>query len=559
MTGKSFKTWAISIALLGPTALMSLDTQASVSLRTVALTGEPAPGVDAVFLQFRAPFLSETGLVGFAGFLMGPDVTTNNRGIWSAGSASLQFIALEDNPVPGMDVGVVYRTIRQPVIDEAGRIAFFGSIEGPGVDLTNNSGAIWLQGTDSLVNVVRQGNPVSGVSPEVVFGSLIFPPAMNNVGKIAFSASMTGPELLDLEDSGIWVKGAGPLEAVVLEGEAAPGTSPGVVFGGGGQIAFAPPLINSAGQIAFRGALVGPGVDTFNDRGLWVEDAGSFRRVVREGDNAPGFAENIVFGGMLDPPFRDLSFNGNGQVAFAGTLTISGGSSINSIWSEAGGGLHLVTREGSQAPGTEAGGQFLGMIDVKLNNAGQTAFFGELTGPGITDSNDSGLWLESDGSLELVVREGMKAPGTPEGVNFGLLSSPFFLPFNHSILNNVGQIAFEGSLLGQGVDDTNDRGIWATGIDGELLLIVREGDLFDVNDDPLVDDLRTVDLIGLINSVGGRETGSATSFNDAGQLVFRLGFTDGSEGIFVATIPEPGTLAVFTMAGLAMLRRRVSA
>ena len=37
---------------------------------------------------------------------------------------------------------------------------------------------------------------------------------------------------------------------------------------------------------------------------------------------------------------------------------------------------------------------------------------------------------------------------------------------------------------------------------------------------------------------GGRGT-----FNDAGQFTFQASFTDGSQGIFIATIPEPTTSA----------------
>ena len=53
-----------------------------------------------------------------------------------------------------------------------------------------------------------------------------------------------------------------------------------------------------------------------------------------------------------------------------------------------------------------------------LNNAGQTAFFANLTGSGVDATNDLGIWSEGTGSLALVAREGSHAPGTPSGVNF---------------------------------------------------------------------------------------------------------------------------------------------
>ena len=56
-------------------------------------------------------------------------------------------------------------------------------------------------------------------------------------------------------------------------------------------------------------------------------------------------------------------------------------------------------------------------------------------------------------------------------------------------------------------------------------LIAREGYAFDVNDDPFIEEQRTVDLIT-----------STGSFNDNGQFAFNLSFTDGTSGIFVADL-----------------------
>lgn len=129
------------------------------------------------------------------------------------------------------------------------------------------------------------------------------------------------------------------------------------------------------------------------------------------------------------------------------------------------------------------------------------------------------------------------------------------LSFGGPVLNGAGQTAFTATLTGADVDNTNDRGLWATDLDGLVTLVIREGDLFDVDDDPINEDYRTV--ASIINYVGiGNEGGRASSFNDAGQLAFSATFTDGSSGVFVATIPEPTSLALLSLTGLAMRRRR---
>jgi hypothetical protein len=66
-----------------------------------------------------------------------------------------------------------------------------------------------------------------------------------------------------------------------------------------------------------------------------------------------------------------------------------------------------------------------------LNHVGQVAFFANLTGTGVTGSNNEGVWRGGPGSLSLVARRGDQAPGTATGVNFGSPSIP--------VLNDAGQ------------------------------------------------------------------------------------------------------------------------
>lgn len=149
--------------------------------------------------------------------------------------------------------------------------------------------------------------------------------------------------------------------------------------------------------------------------------------------------------------------------------------------------------------------------------------------------------------LGLAAREGDAAPGTGPRVNFGSLGRP--------VLNAAGQTAFWGSLTGLGVHSFNDHGLWATDPNGVLTLIVRTGDLFDVSDEPLTPDYRTVTVVSILFESTGDEDGTHSPFNGAGQLAFFATFTDGSSRVFVATIPEPATLAILGTVLLAVPRR----
>ena len=109
------------------------------------------------------------------------------------------------------------------------------------------------------------------------------------------------------------------------------------------------------------------------------------------------------------------------------------------------------------------------------------------------------------------------------------------------ILNAAGQTVFNAQLTGPTINHTNNQGLWATDANGITTLIAREGDLFDINDDPLTEELLTIDFINWLGNTIPNE-GQVSTFNNTGQLAFRLGFTDGTSGIFVANTRLPGDL-----------------
>ena len=298
----------------------------------------------------------------------------------------------------------------------------------------------------------------------------------------------------------------------------------------------------------FGGTLTGTGVNFTNDSGIWSDAAGSLSNlglVARAGNQAPGTNTGVNFSRFASYPL----INDAGHTVFWGYLTGIGVDDTNDsgIWSEAAGSLGnpaLVAREGNQAPGTNTGVNFSSFDHPAINDAGQTVFRSHLTGIGVDDTNDSGIWSEAAGSLgnpALVAREGNQAPGTNTGVNFkGFANYPF--------INDAGQTAFWGILIGNGVDPYNNTGIWATGLDGLLTLVIRKGDLLDVDDDPLNEDFRTVATVNLHPSFS-RQSGGYSSFNENGQLAFRATFTDGSSGIFVADTQNSSLLGDYNADG----------
>ena len=557
------------------------------SIRTVALSGSHAPGTPpgVTFDSFEFRYLGAIDSIGQTAFvarLAGTEVeSSNDIGIWSeGGGGGLELVAREGDPALGMGPGVnfTYRLASiwflqnvEATFNGLGQTAFYSTVDGNGVDATNDFG-IWSQGGGGTLELVaREGDSAPDTGPGVNFefsgptGSVI---RLNDLGQSAFYSRLTGTGVDSTNDSGIWSQGdGGGLSLVARKGDPAPGIGSGVNFG---NLDYSP-VLNSVGQTAFNAGLIGTGIDSTNNGSIWLEvSGGGLELVAREGDSAPGTGSGVVFGDDFFDSFSRVLLNDLGQTAFEATLTGTGVTRTNhvGIWSEGGGGgLELVARAGDPAPGAGPGvnfgntpgfSPFFGSL--RLNGLGQTAFNSRLVGIGVDSTNDYGIWAEGDNGLTLVAREGDPALGTDEGVVFGY-SSPYgdsiTNPFSVPVLNGVGGMVFGATLIGTGVDSTNNSGIWAQDPNGILTLIARKGDVIDVSDGP-GSDFRTIAGLSFADGLGN-ESGHSTAFNDLGQLVFNASFTDGSSGVFVTNlvaVPEPGALALAVMGLLWSFSRR---
>ena len=319
-----------------------------------------------------------------------------------ADTITFRIVALTGDPAPGTPPDVDFSLfLGDPVIDGAGHSAFVARLTGPDVGASNDDG-LWSEGSGSLALLAREGNQAPGQPAGVLLatchGETLCVPVMNDVGDTAFPISLS-----DGSDS-IWVHRSGSLNLVAQTGTQAPGLAAGVSF-----LVLINPVLNDAGQMAFSSYLEGPGVDATNHYAVWSEGLGPVALVARLGDPAPGAPEGVVFS-IGSPPLSSFAVGGAGQTPMRARLSGPGvipgsGGNAQGIWSGGPGSLELVARAGDPAPGLGEGlnfDTFGGALTSIINDAGQTAFFAKLIGPGVDSLNDGSIWSEGTGSLAMV-------------------------------------------------------------------------------------------------------------------------------------------------------------
>jgi hypothetical protein len=212
---------------------------------------------------------------------------------------------------------------------------------------------------------------------------------------------------------------AAPVEsgtsAVLLRGDAAPGIT-GAIFATTGV-----PAMNDSLHMAFQAVVTGSNnaltkVIGPSNSGIWADDGiGLLQLVVRTGTAAPG-TKGALFSALSDPVY-----NNNNAVAFKGTLKSGIGDATThstpknnvGIWSNDGGALHLVARQGNQAPGMDSDVVFSSFTQFALpdqggaTNTGGVVLLAGVSGKGITSRNNQGIWaVNTAGTLQLIQKEG---------------------------------------------------------------------------------------------------------------------------------------------------------
>jgi hypothetical protein len=295
--------------------------------------------------------------------------------------------------------------------------------------------------------------------------------------------------------TGIFRDASGTETAVVLPGDAAPGTGGGSY--GGSPNGWSLHDLNADGSVAFVSDVTGGTAAS----GVFVESPGSAAAIALEGETAPGTGG--VYAG-----FDNAALSDGGVVAFP--ALVSGGSHSSGLFRVAGGSGSALALVGDPAPGI-GGGSFADFLYPVVNDAGSVLFLSNVSGgtPG------GGIFLDVAGEPRAVAVEGDVAPGSG-GATYAVVPG---LPD----LNAAGDVVFASALLG----GSADAGVFLyDGASAEVQPVVLSG-----------------------QAVPDAEGATFSSFdlvatNDVRQVGFQAELSDGRRGIFLAAPSGVGVPAL---------------
>jgi hypothetical protein len=236
------------------------------NLQLIYRKGMPAPGCGWMFGNMVDPIISDAGQVAFFG-----DACGGGRWIggpdWS-GADPLTMLVHDDFAVPTMpEFTWRYSAQCHTELNVHGRMLEAGSIRGPGVT-TANDRVLFYRDDSGYHLMHREGDPVPSVGPDVTvsgFGGCW----INNRDEAIYGLIYAGPGITEANKRSVWFGPLGATSQSLRDNDPAPTFGPDVLISVVGAVsAFA--AMNDVGDVVGPSLIVGPGITDEDNVILWL-------------------------------------------------------------------------------------------------------------------------------------------------------------------------------------------------------------------------------------------------------------------------------------------------
>jgi hypothetical protein len=389
---------------------------AGKGLQIPALQGAAAPGIpDALFKSFLDPVLAPNGEIAFIGKVTGAKAS-EATGIWTNAfnvNGNLQLALQQGKQVFGLPPGTLLKTIVS-LSHRNNQLLALIKVTGKTGGVTGSNALVLYRVTGVGIGVplVRAGDPLTVDGVESTIKKItVFTPPKDSAGHGRYhgdARAIARVALADRRTAVLAVDSVGAKTIVTHTGKDATSLVTDALWS-----TMSLPAIDGTGiRYAILGTLaIGEGnVTKANDTIIGFLENGSFKKVAREGEAAPGIA-GAVFSKLADPL---TSFS---RVAFLGTVAGSGVTAKNraGLWFGPAASVGLIARTNDPAfPATDGAAnaidaRWTAFKSIALpNGTGEgPLFLATIAGPDVGRGSGTGLWaLDSDSALRKIIRIG---------------------------------------------------------------------------------------------------------------------------------------------------------
>jgi hypothetical protein len=389
-------------------------TDHSGELELVVRTGDLAPGTHgAMFQTLEDLRFADDGTMTWMSFLFGGDIVDcnnnfnpeNDTALYLARSGEIEMVIREDDLIPGLEGDIHVDLVSNEDLNPLGTThgAFVFARGGTCPNFFGATDVFLIDRGGGLEPLVVPGTPgpepgttyVAGSPVGSTFGLCFIPDDPDGFG---FTATVRDDETG--EETWVFVvEEDGEQRIKIRWGQRVDGIPEGLhLTSGFGNVNGTRNSLR-ADIHAYRSTLVDENGQSAGMQAVLLSDANDdLRLVALDGDEAPGIPGGATFSFVStdDPPFsaayQPIGAGDNGELTIRGLVTgpqVTEDDDEVMYFVDAVGNLHLVAREGDQAPACAGDVRFVGtylesaLSKAYMNRSGKFAFRARLGGDGL--------------------------------------------------------------------------------------------------------------------------------------------------------------------------------